>query len=100
MVVMMATQRPLGLHPYAVQALDHWQKYLPKMYAELERKGELIQAARDAAEQTLNDLDQIEEELLAGARHEPAEAGRIAWELVRERYILLPAEDDDSDYDS
>jgi hypothetical protein len=76
----------LNSSPWVNQAKEHWKKFCPKMYHELEKSGELHERAVEAAEQTQNDLlDAINNH---GADYQ------TAWEAVRERYLFLPAEDD------
>jgi len=73
------------LSPWAEQAKEHWKQCRPKMYAELEKAGTLDEAAQRAADQTREDL------------HSAIENGMdyyAAWEMLRERYLFLPDEDD------
>jgi hypothetical protein len=77
--------RRITLSPWAQQAVEHWRKYRPKMYAQLFRSGELHERAEKAAQQTDKDYqDGITNGMLP---HE-------SWEAVRERYLFLPAEED------
>jgi len=73
------------LSPWAEQAIEHWRRYRPSLYAQLFRNGELYARAERAAQQTNKDY-------LAGI-----DAGMLpfeSWEAVRERYMFLPAEED------
>jgi hypothetical protein len=73
------------LSPWAQQAVEHWRKYRPKMYAQLFKSGELYERAEKAAQQTNKEYqDGITNGMLP---HE-------SWEAVRERYLFLPAEED------
>jgi hypothetical protein len=71
--------------PWVSQAKEHWKKYCPKMYAELQKGGLLHKRLVEAVEQTENDLQSMVNQ---GYDHQGA------WEAVRERYLFLPAEDD------
>lgn len=81
----------IRLGRYGRMAIEHWRRWLPKMTATLEATGELESAAAAAREQTMLDMMAIEEELQK-AGHSPGQANVIAWEMVRERYILLEPE--------
>ena len=73
------------LSPWAQQAVEHWRKYRPKMYAQLFQSGELYERAEKAVQQTNKEYqDGITSGMLP---HE-------SWEVVRERYLFLPAEED------
>ena len=81
----------MRLGRYGRMAIEHWRRWLPEMTATLEASGELESAAAAAREQTILDMTAIEEDLqMAG--HSPGQANMIAWEMVRERYILLEPE--------
>jgi hypothetical protein len=72
------------LSPWAQQAVEHWRKYRPK-YAQLFQSGELYERAEKAAQQTNKEYQNgITNGMLS---HE-------SWEVVRERYLFLPAEED------
>ena len=73
------------LSPWAREAVEHWRKYRPKMYADLFKNGELYQRAENAAQQTNNEYqDGITRGMLP---HE-------SWEAVRENHLFLPTEED------
>ena len=73
------------LSPWAEQAKAHWKEHRPKMYAELEKAGTLDDRAQKASDQTRDDLaSAIEDGMDYFA----------AWEMLRERYLFLPTEDD------
>ena len=67
------------LRPLAAQAMEHWKEFQPKRYKAQKAAGTLNQTALEAAEKTLNE----QAELIEGGI--PAE---IAWEMVREKYVL------------
>ena len=73
------------LSPWAIQAKEHWKKYRPKLHRELQEKGLLDQRAEKAAQQTQDELDEL---LSEGMNYDQA------WELVREKYLFLPSEED------
>lgn len=70
------------------QIKAHWRKYRPKMYRALEQSGKLdesIYAAQQLTSDALNDL---------------VERGmdwNQAWELIREEWAFLPAEEDEEE---
>ncbi len=82
----------IRLGRYGRMAVEHWRRWLPEMTATLEASGELESAAAAAREQTILDMTAIEKELQK-AGHSAGQANVIAWELVRERYILLEPEE-------
>ena len=79
------------LTQYGRMAEKHWREHLPKMVRELERKGLLQQMLLEAEEKTKDDLADLRLHLMKQGKS-PEQAHRQAWEMVRERYILLPPE--------
>ena len=79
------TIRRKQLSPWAEQAKEHWKEHRPRMYAELEKAGTLDEAAEKAATQTKDDLASA----IEGGMDYYA-----AWEMLRERYLFLPTEED------
>jgi hypothetical protein len=75
--------------PWVKEAENHWEKFCPKMYAELKSEGLLRERAIEAAEQTQNDLLKMVND--EGLDYQSA------WEAVRERYLFLPSEQDAED---
>ena len=72
-------------------AESHWRQHRPRMVRQLTRLGGLQAALLDAQERTLDEM----ETLIRTFRRQglsPQQAHDQAWELVRERYILLPPE--------
>lgn len=63
----------------------HWKEYLPKKYRALKQSGQLEEAVREAAVLTGNALADL---LHKGLPYNQA------WELVREEWAFLVAEDD------
>jgi hypothetical protein len=76
---------------YARMAETHWREHCPRMVRELERQGKLEAALVEAQTQTLTELESLMREFRKQGLN-PQQAHDQAWEMVRERYILLPAE--------
>jgi len=79
------------LTQYGLMAVRHWREFRPRMFAELRRKGLLCDMLQDAEERTAREVDELrrhfqEQGLTAQQAHDRA------WEIVRNRYILLPPE--------
>jgi hypothetical protein len=74
----------LNESPWVYEAKEHWKKFCPKLYAELQESGLLQERAVQAAEQTEHDL-------MSMVRNGYDYQG--AWEAVRERYLFLPSEE-------
>ena len=83
-----------------------WKKYLPKMYRDLKQSGDLQKALDNAVMNTMeaehnlfmqlrkqNPPPQTGDFLKAAAHIE--QLNRTAWEIVREMWILLPAEENE-----
>ena len=80
------------LTQYGRMAEKHWREFRPKLVQELEAKGLLHQMLLEAEEKTKDEMDSLMREfrkqgLTAQQAHDQA------WEMVRERYILLPPEE-------
>jgi hypothetical protein len=80
----------------ARDALRHWHKYRPKMYAELHASGKLHEMAIEADERTADEQYELHMDLIEQGYPSPI-AFETAREAVRERYIYLPAEADEAD---
>lgn len=78
---------------YGLMAERHWREFRPKMARELEETGKLEEALHEAQERTLDELMELETELEAQGLTKQ-QAHDQAWEVVRERYILLPPENE------
>ena len=61
------------------------------MFAELRRKGLLIEMLQEAEERTVREVDDLRRHLQEQGLT-PQQAQDRAWEIVRERYIFLPPE--------
>jgi hypothetical protein len=80
-----------SLTQYGCLAEKFWRRWLPKMVAELERRGRLEEALREAEERTVTEMDDLCRHFLQqGASPDQAEAR--AWEIVRYRYVYLRPE--------
>jgi len=82
------------LTQYGLMAKRHWTEFLPKMVKQLEAEGRLEEALFEAQQTTLDELLTLEDELVAQGLTMD-QACRQAWELIREKYILLPPEEND-----
>ena len=70
----------------------HWREYRPKMVRELQRKGLLHQMLLEAEEKTKDEMATLRTDLMQrGSTAQQAQTQ--AWELVREKYVLLPPEE-------
>lgn len=79
------------LTQYGRMAERHWRQFLPRMVAELEAKGDLYSTLLDAENKTEAELDSLRRHFLQQGLT-PQQAQDRAWEIVRERYLLLPPE--------
>ena len=80
------------LTQYGRMAEKHWREHRPKMVRELERKGLLRQMLLEAQERTKDEMATLRLELMKQGKT-AQQANDQAWEMVRERYILLPNEE-------
>lgn len=87
------TMNTYPISSYGLMAERHWREFRPKMVKELEEAGKLEEALHEAQERTLNELLELETKLEADGSTKQ-QACDQAWEMVRERYILLPPEDE------
>jgi hypothetical protein len=81
------------LTQYGLMAERHWREFRPAMVSELERKGTLMEALFEAQEATLDEMETLTRTLRTGQKLTPQQAHDQAWEMIRERYILLPPEE-------
>jgi uncharacterized protein YggE len=73
-------------------AEKHWREHRPKMVHEMERKDILHQLLLEAEDKTKDEMATLRIQLMQqGATAQQAQTQ--AWEMVREKYILLPPED-------
>jgi glucose-6-phosphate-specific signal transduction histidine kinase len=73
-------------------AEKHWREHCPKMVRELEAKGRLHQMLIEAEEKTKDEMATLRTEFI-GQGLTADQAHRQAWEMVREKYVLLPPEE-------
>ena len=81
---------------YGLMAKKHWQEFRPKMVTELTAQGKLEQALYEAQETTLDEMETLTRKLETEQKPTPQQAETQAWEMIREKYILLPPEEDES----
>jgi hypothetical protein len=79
------------LTQYGLMAEKHWREFLPRMVAELERKGRLRELLLETEEKTVAEMDDLRRHFMQQGLT-PQQAQNRAWEIVRERYIFLPRE--------
>ena len=82
-----------GMLPGAVDALRHWHEHRPKMYTQLYNNGTLFDVAVAAHEATVDDEREIHHQLIKQGWDSPT-AFVHARQMVRERYVYLPTEED------
>jgi hypothetical protein len=90
---MNATNNTFPISAYGLMAERHWREFRPKTVKELEETGKLEEALHEAQERTLDELMELETKLEADGLTTQQARDR-AWEMVREKYILLPPEDE------
>ena len=73
---------PLG--SLGIQIREHWRKYRPEVYADLERAGTLEESVYAAQERTSDLMDSLLDKKMP--YHE-------AWELAREEWAFPPSEE-------
>jgi hypothetical protein len=88
----MKTEYPIT--GYGMMAERHWREHRPEMVRELEAQGKVEEALYEAQERTLDEMEGIMERLETEQGMTVRQSKEVAWEIVRERYILLLAEKD------
>lgn len=88
----MKTEYPIT--GYGMMAERHWRKFRPNMVAQLEAEGMLQELLHEVQERTLDEMAAIMERLETEQGMTVQQSKDAAWEIVRERYILLPPEED------
>jgi len=86
--------KEIYLTQYGLMAERHWREFLPKMVRDLESKGILMEALFEAQETTLAEMEALTRQLETEQKMTPQQAHDRAWEMIREKYILLPPEDE------
>lgn len=82
----------LYLTQYGLMAEKHWREFCPRMVKRLEIEGSLMEALWEAQETTLDEMESLTRTLERDQALTPEQAQTAAWELTREKYILLPPE--------
>jgi hypothetical protein len=72
-------------------AEKHWREFRPNMVKQMEATGELLEMLYEAQEKTKDEMADLTQKLIR-ENYTPDQAHRTAWEMVRERYILLTPE--------
>ena len=80
------------LTQYGLMAERHWRQFRPKMVKRLEAQGKLEEALSEAQETTIEEMDTLRRQLQKAQSLTPQQAQTQAWELIREKYILLEPE--------
>ena len=87
----MTQSAPITLTQYGRMAEKHWREFRPNMVKQMEATGELLEMLYDAQEKTKDEMADLTQKLIR-ENYTPDQAHRTAWEMVRERYILLTPE--------
>ncbi|MBV9010137.1 MAG: hypothetical protein JO354_13390 [Verrucomicrobia bacterium] len=82
------------LTQYGLMAERHWREFCPKMVRDLEAKGALMESLFEAQERTLDEMEALTRQLETEQKLTPQQANDRAWEMIREKYILLPPEEE------
>ncbi len=77
-------------------AETHWREHRPRMVQELEAKGGLQAALLEAQERTVEEMERLMKEFRAQGLN-PQQAHDQAWEILREKYLLLPPENPETE---
>ena len=80
------------LTQYGRMAEKHWREHCPRMVRELEAKGQLHQMLLEAEEKTKDEIATLRTDLMKQGSTAD-QAHRQAWEMVMEKYVLLPPEE-------
>jgi hypothetical protein len=85
--------KQIYLTQYGLMAERHWREFRPKMVRKMEAKGTLREALFEAQETTIDEMEALTRQLETEQKLTPQQAHDRAWEMIREKYILLPPED-------
>ena len=85
--------KQIYLTQYGLMAERHWREFRPKMVRELEAKGQLMEAFFEAQERTIGEMEALTRQFETEQKLTPQQAHDRAWEMIREKYILLPPEE-------
>lgn len=84
------------LTQYGLMAERHWREFRPAMVRNMEANGTLMEALFEAQERTLSEMETLTRQLETEQKLTPQQAHDQAWEMIREKYILLPPEESPS----
>jgi len=87
----MTQSAPITLTQYGRMAEKHWREFRPNMVKQMEATGELREMLYEAQEKTKDEMADLTLKLIR-QNYTPDQAHRTAWEMLRERYILLTPE--------
>lgn len=90
-----AVNEKIYLTQYGLMAERHWREFRPKMVRELEARGILKQTLFEAQQATIDEMEMLTRQLETEQKLTPQQAHDRAWEMIREKYILLPPEEAD-----
>lgn len=79
------------LTQYGRMAEKHWREHCPNLVRTLEATGRLHAMLLEAEEKTKDEMIELTQQFRKQGMT-PQQAHDCAWEMVRENYILLPAE--------
>jgi hypothetical protein len=85
--------KQIYLTQYGLMAERHWRQFRPKMVRQLEKNGTLMEALFEAQERTIEEMEALTKKLETEQKLTPQQAHDRAWEVIREKYILLPPEE-------
>jgi hypothetical protein len=85
--------KQIYLTQYGLIAERHWREFRPNMVRELEAKGQLMEALFEAQERTIGEMEALTRKLETEQNLTPQQAHDRAWEMIREKYILLTPEE-------
>jgi hypothetical protein len=88
-----AVSKQIYLTQYGLMAERHWREFRPKMVRELEAKGALMEVLFEAQERTIEEMEALTRKLETEQKLTPQQAHDRAWEMIREKYILLSPEE-------
>jgi len=89
----MSTPQVHPLTQYGLMAEKHWREFCPTLVQKLEAEGRMMEALWEAQETTLDEMEALTRKLEMDQKLTPQQAETAAWEMIREKYILLPAEE-------
>jgi hypothetical protein len=81
----------ITLTQYGRMAEKHWREFLPNLVQEMEAKGILEEMLLEAEEKTASEMHELTMKFQKQGST-AQQAHNRAWELVREKYILLTPE--------